>query len=103
MRVRPVFTVVAALAVLTFAGPAAAHPRPPVLHQVGVPAVGGSTVDSIDVSPGGTVWFSVGDAAVWRIGAGGRPEVVATLGEGEHVLSLVAAPDGNAWLAVRGA
>src|SRR3954467_14766211 len=87
MRARPGLTLVAALVVLTSAGPAAARPRPPVLHQVSVPAVGGSIADSIDVGPGGTVWFSVGDAAVRRVGAGGHPEVVATLDQGEHVLA----------------
>src|SRR4051812_18705733 len=101
MRARAASTVAGALLVLSCAGSAAA--RAPVLHQVRVAATGGDTTDSIDVGPDGTVWFSLGDGVVRKVGAGGRPRVVATIDGQEHPLSLVAGPDGNAWLTMRGA
>jgi virginiamycin B lyase len=83
------------VALLVLAEPAAA--RPPVLHQVRVPAEGSYT-NSIDVGRDGAIWFSLGDGAVRRVGGGGRPEVVVALADRERPTDLVAGPDGNAWL-----
>jgi virginiamycin B lyase len=99
MRARAAFTAAAAL--LALAGPADA--RPPVLHQAPVARGGGTLEAAIDVGPDGAVWFTVGDGVVRRVGAGGRPEEVARLGDREYPYSLVAGPDGNSWLTLRGA